>query len=254
MQRAFDKAIVDNTPPPDTLDVALSDWFAVGLSIGPRLSEWAQSQENKGDIRKPFRRENGAISAFLLSDVTFFTANKVQVTTEEALRIGVDCLQRVRLCWRSQKNGEHGETKTYLRNEKTATLCVVRRMFSIIQRYQRLIGFNQPDVPIAVYRNNSTSATHTIVSSDISTKMRELAKSVYDISKTTDLKRWSSHSLRVGACQILYATGFQAFEIKALLRWKSDSFMDYLRDIAWVARKRNDAIATLDSDEVECFL
>ena len=254
MQHAFDKANAHNATHCDTLDAALSDWFAVGLSIGPRISEWAQPQSNKGDIYQPSRKDNGAISAFLLPDVTFFKAKKQQVTIEEALHLGVDQLHRVRICWRFQKNRENGETKTHLRNDKAKTLCMVRRMFSILERYIRLIGYNQPEVPIAIYCNSATSTIHTIVAADISTKMRELAKSVYNIHNKKDLDRWSSHSLRVGACQILYATGFHAFEIKALLRWKSDSFMDYLRDIAWVARKRNDAIATLESDEVECFL
>ena len=30
--------------------------------------------------------------------------------------------------------------------------------------------------------------------------------------------------------------------------------MDYLRDVAWVARKRNDALADLDSDVAPVFL
>ena len=80
---------------------------------------------------------------------------------------------------------------------------MVRRMFSIVERYIRLIGYDQPDVPLAVYRNTPASTIHTIVSGDISTKMRELAKSVYNIHTTKDLERWSSHSLRVGPCQIL---------------------------------------------------
>ena len=113
-------------------------------------------------------------------------------------------------------------------------------MFYLIERYIRLIGYNRPEVLLAIYRNSATSTIHTIVSADISTKMRELAKSVYNIQDKKDLDRWSSLSLRVGACQILYATGYHAFEIKALLRWKSDSFIDYLRDIAWMARKRNE--------------
>jgi hypothetical protein len=130
---------------------------------------------------------------------------------------------------------------------------MVRRMFSIVQRYIRLIGYDQPDVPLAVYQNPTTKKIHTITSSEIDTKLRQLASSVYNINPVTnksDLACWSSHSLRVEACQILYAHGFHPFEIKALLRWRSDSFMEYLRDIAWVARKRNDAIAALDSDEV----
>ena len=153
----------------------------MGLSIGPCISEWAQPQSNKGNICDPSRKDNGAISAFLLPDVTFFKANREQVTTEEALHFGVDKLHRVRIRWRFQKNGVNGETKTHLRNDKATTLCMVRRMFSIIERYIRLIGYNNPEVPIAIYRRNTASTIHTIVAADINAKMRELAQSVYHI-------------------------------------------------------------------------
>ena len=146
MQNAFDKTNNESNTHHDALDAALSDWFAVGQSIGPRISEWAQPQSNKGNICDPSRKDNGAISAFLLPDVTFFKANREQVTTEEALHFGVDKLHRVRIRWRFQKNGVNGETKTHLRNDKATTLCMVRRMFSIIERYIRLIGYNNPEV------------------------------------------------------------------------------------------------------------
>ena len=89
MQNAFDKTNNESNTHHDALDAALSDWFAVGQSIGPRISEWAQPQSNKGNICDPSRKDNGAISAFLLPDVTFFKANREQVTTAEALHFGV---------------------------------------------------------------------------------------------------------------------------------------------------------------------
>jgi hypothetical protein len=53
---------------------------------------------------------------------------------------------------------------------------------------------------------------------------------------------WSSHSLRVGACATLYSKGFSKMEIKYLLRWKSNAFMQYLRNLAVTSRRHNLAI------------
>jgi hypothetical protein len=57
-----------------------------------------------------------------------------------------------------------------------------------------------------------------------------------------ELQMWSSHSLRVGACTTLYAMGFHEMEIKHLLRWKSNAFMTYLRNLAVTSRRHNEAL------------
>jgi hypothetical protein len=53
------------------------------------------------------------------------------------------------------------------------------------------------------------------------------------------LRKWSSHSLRVGACGILHGMGFTNSQIRLLLlRWRSDAFFDCLRNIAGLAFKQ----------------
>jgi len=262
LQRAFDKSIEDKVHNPEfylTLESALNDWFGVGLSTGQRLSEWAQHNENKGDIHAPLRKglTNDTIAAFLPEDIQFMFGNKKRCSLQEAVdNLSNDKVKRVTLTWRIQKNNQNGETKTFLRNDKSPRLCVVRRMQRIMLRYITLVGLEQPEVPLGIYRAND-GTVRTIISKQIDEKMRSLVTKHYNYNPVTDKKlinKWSSHSLRVGACQILYASGFTCYEIKVLLRWRSDAFMDYLRDIAWVARKRNDALADLDSDVVPVFL
>jgi hypothetical protein len=65
--------------------------------------------------------------------------------------------------------------------------------------------------------------------------MRTIASVVYNLDPKIhkkELQLWSSHSYRVGACVLLHGMGYQAHQIKFLLRWKSDAFMDYLRNLA----------------------
>jgi len=50
-------------------------------------------------------------------------------------------------------------------------------------------------------------------------------------------------SLRIGACGLLYEKGKSAAFIKDRLHWKSDTFMDYLRDTPIVAKQHAAALA-----------
>jgi hypothetical protein len=68
---------------------------------------------------------------------------------------------------------------------------------------------------------------------------------VYGLDKHADkkeLNRFSAHSLRVGACCILQAMGFEDHEIKKLLRWKSDAWMVYTRNLVIVTKRHNRAV------------
>lgn len=76
--------------------------------------------------------------------------------------------------------------------------------------------------------------------------MRSVAARVYKLDPIKDkeaLQRWSSHSLRVGACVILHSMGITETQLKWLLRWRSDAFMVYLRNTAILA---NTQYETLD--------
>jgi hypothetical protein len=53
----------------------------------------------------------------------------------------------------------------------------------------------------------------------------------------------SSHSLRVGACIVLHAHRFTGPKIQFLLRWKSDAFMAYLRNLGFLVAQQNVALS-----------
>ena len=57
------------------------------------------------------------------------------------------------------------------------------------------------------------------------------------------LKQYTPHSLRIGARVLLYEQGKSVVFIKDRLHWKSDTFMDYLRDTKIVARQHAAALA-----------
>jgi hypothetical protein len=51
------------------------------------------------------------------------------------------------------------------------------------------------------------------------------------VTDPKELEKFSSHSIRVGACVALHAAGVSKLNIKFALRWKSDSFYTYLRNL-----------------------
>ena len=61
------------------------------------------------------------------------------------------------------------------------------------------------------------------------------AARVYGYTDKADLEKYTLHSIRVGACVLLYELNKSAAFIKDRLRWRSDSFMDYLRDTPRIA-------------------
>ena len=57
-----------------------------------------------------------------------------------------------------------------------------------------------------------------------------------------DLVRFSTHSLRIGACVLLHTNENSPDYIKLYLRWRSDYYKDYLRDVTVLAVAHADAI------------
>ena len=75
------------------------------------------------------------------------------------------------------------------------------------------------------------------------------ATACYDLTQA-ELGQYSSHSLRVvGASVILNAAGFSEMDIMSRLRWKSDAYKVYLRNINVLAAKHTQAMSAVDIDQ-----
>ena len=121
----------------------------------------------------------------------------------------------------------------------------LKSLHNIVCRFARLVGFYQTTTPLAVYSDNGTK--FFLHGSVIASSLRQLAKQTYSLSEA-DLRKhykYSSHSLRAGAAVILHAAGVTAIQIKFLLRWRSDSFFFYLRNVAHLSAQQNNAFQQL---------
>jgi len=89
------------------------------------------------------------------------------------------------------------------------------------------------DAPLSWFLHSDSR--QLITDKHISLTLQGLAKNVYNISSIDDLKLWTPHSIRVGACVALHEAGAETLLIKNQLRWRSDAFLTYLRHTPKVA-------------------
>ena len=217
------------------------DWFNNGLLVGYRLSEYGQ-KEGHSRLDCCAVDEQKVPIAFCLEDLTFLDEIGRRLSLEDFLH-RLNLVVRIQLRFTHQKNRNNGEIKLFVRNSANPSRCFVLTMARIIRRFFRLVG-HRTGIPLAVYKRGSEVVYLT--EGVIAKTMKSLACTVYNLDPRTDAVRFSSHSLRVGACVILHANGFTASQIKFLLRWKSDAFMEYLRNVAVLSNQQNRAVDLMD--------
>jgi hypothetical protein len=207
------------------IENVMYDWSVIGIYTGPRLTEWAQ--HNSGITMN----KTGEPKAFLWGDVEFRGENDRRMSTPDALSRPY-LVHTARLTWREQKNGNNGEKKTLVRAFGSDTLCAISALIRIMKRFQDL-GLDKASHPLAVFTDTGLvdGNVSLIRPPQIDNFLQDAAKAVYNITKPEELARFTSHSFRVGACVALHAAGISELNIKHALRWRSTSFMQYLRDL-----------------------
>ena len=209
----------------DSDSVAIYDWLVLGLSTGARRVEYAQTSRTKIEMvwvqlnqQKPPSEQP---YAFIDGDFTFLDKNCKPLKGRVRARAVF-----VRIRWRTQKNKNSGETKLFvIANDDR--LCPVGAAWRIQARFERLRS-NWPVLEI--------SAEGCITASAITKALRACPSKLQKVDMSDNmLKQYTPHSLRIGACVLLYEKEKSVLFIKDGLGWKSDTFMDYLRDTTSVA-------------------
>eukprot|EP00957_Ditylum_brightwellii_P164954 12559603-Ditylum_brightwellii.AAC.1 len=84
-----------------------------------------------------------------------------------------------------------------------------------------------------------------ITEKQVDSILQSVAKSLYNLTNLEDIRRFSSNSIRVGACVLLHSSGKDGELIKIRLHWKSDTFRLYLRNTALIAGQHCSAVTKL---------
>ena len=229
---------------PSCLLSALADWFIVGHYIGHRRSEAFQPPTHHSPHR-PVLYDNGRPIAFLPEDLSFHQPHKRRTPLSTARSLSPNNLESATITWRYQKNGTKDEKKTlaHPKHPSARDLDGVTAFQNIAKRHHQLAShLPSPElIPLAVYKHNN-GQIRLITSDDITAVMQRLAKEYYNITKDSELSKFTCHSIRVGAAVILHSMGFNPAQIKFLLRWNSDAYLTYLRNIMALSTQHADAI------------
>ncbi len=123
------------------------DVVAVGRYIGPRLSKYAQTTQDKFD-HHTHPSGQMVIKAFIANDFIFYNKKKRVVKD-----LNKDSLQRagfVKITWHIQKNHQNGQSITLAAEIDQPKICPVRSAMQLVLWAKRL---NQPDdMPVVVYK------------------------------------------------------------------------------------------------------
>ena len=107
----------------------------------------------------------------------------------------------------------------------------------------------EPDQPLAVYKRFPGSLQPKwIVQSSVDCLLKLAANVCYDLTPA-ELGKYLSHSVRVRASVILNTAGFSKMDIMSCLRWKSDAYKVYLRNINVLVAKHTQAMSYVDIDQ-----
>ena len=229
------------------LDAAMTNWLLCNLYSGCRGVEWSQTNGCYRRLSTHYRNQYQNAYAFTLEDVACFTAQSSPVSIDSAIETP-SLVGKIKLRFEQQKNGNHKEWKLFIRNLSNPRLCFIENFIAILARHKQLTNSSM-SYPLSVYRA-ADGVAYNIISADVEQVMRRAASTLYNLDPVKhkdQLALWSSHSLRVGACTLLYSKGFSAMEIQYLLRWRSTAFMTYLRNLTVTSSRHNAAMNDLSA-------
>lgn len=219
----------------DSKQRAFYDWGVVALSLGYRKCEWAIDVPPKliVDYPKHYDDRDGDKGYYncIGDDWRLLNAFNVRIPVEDEDVVPEQQIVAAEVTIRFQKNGKNGEKQNVAKNRKNHLFCVPSAMLRIKQRARRL-GM-QSHQPLAVYRAQPGSKLPSFFSNrTIKPLLEAMAKKAYNVVNLKDAGlRYTGHSFRVGAAVQMHCNGATEVEIKQRLRWASDVYQLYLRNM-----------------------
>jgi len=224
----------------DSLVKAIGDWIALGCYTGFRKSEWCSDHHDSFvTIEDPNWGDRPSTLSVITDDFSFSTVTGRRIHDISTVD---DCdAVFTSLCFRKQKNNDNGQTLTYRRRPDPHWPCPTQASLNIVRRANRL--GTPKDHPAAVYRDSASGQRRLITASQVAVLLRHVAQKVFDIPVGhKDLLAWSCHSIRVTAANLLHRARFSDSYIKNRLRWRSDTFLMYLRNTFYTADQHTQAL------------
>ncbi|KAL7444608.1 hypothetical protein ACHAXM_009526 [Skeletonema potamos] len=133
--------------------------------------------------------------------------------------------------WRPQaQNEDNGQEIPFKRDYERPDVCPV---LAAIRIYLRALALKvPPTTPLAVFSLGSSpdSSFRFITARHVVSFLRRSVQAAFNLRPDDkSLDCWTSHSIRVTAANILHRAGMSDSYIQTRLRWKSNTFLMYLR-------------------------
>ena len=225
---------------PDSLPAVLKDWYSLARYSGFRRSEWCQkSQTDYQRITERLAGWEGPDSqALIFEDFVFYGEGERRI--HDIRRVSVDDIVSVGVCWRNQKNGDNGQVIVYVRDLDRPDFCPVLASYNIAMRAYRL---KVPKLePVAVFLSNQGKRLF-VTDKMVATSLQAAAMQAHNLKpEDPELKKWTSHSLRVTAACLLHRAKCSDSYIQTRLSWKSTSFLMYVRNTIYTAEAHTKAL------------
>ena len=161
-----------------------------------------------------------------LTDITFLSRSKeILHNTDPNLPTRAYYVQ---LTFRDQKNNSKFETRTQQR-VLDAHLDPVTCWVRIVQSLLPLCTHDDPNPLVSCLQQPSTHTSSHVTSADLLCLLRSTGKTLGQATLGYDPITLGTHSIRSGAAMALFLACPDCTKIQILGRWKSQAFMDYIR-------------------------
>lgn len=218
--------------PQNSASSLISNILCLARYVGPRLSEYAQKQQNKITYHT-WKSGKKVVRSWILQDFKFFDKKNNQISlrgrTRDDIRHIHSEIAYMTITWRIQKNRRNGQSIKIPIDTAHIDICPVYHALQIVMRKFRLDPHNL-DAPLCVFANNNSMDPLYLTGAKVKTFLQQAVKKVHPNISMEELKKFSAHSLRVWACVLLDQAGKSPSYIQQRLRWQSDSYRLYLRD------------------------
>jgi hypothetical protein len=220
----------------DSVNDLLFNVVALGCYIGPCLSEYAQTTQDKVDYHT-YPSGTTVIKAFIANNFIFYNNRKRII--KELNKYSLQQAGFVKITWQIQKIRQNSQLITLVAESDQPEICPVRSAMRLVLRARRL---NQPDdMPIVLYKTKKGKVIY-LTGNKIAKLLQKAIQKVCPDTTPVKLKWCSTHSLQVWACVLLDEARKSPDYIKKRLRWLGDSFRMYLRYMAIIQHQHVDAL------------
>ena len=218
-------------------EYCICDIAILARYLGFRLSEYGQKTQSKPEYHSFACGNKTTLKAISCQDLVFITKDGKQLTEHDLNKI--DEIDHLEVTFKVQKNRRNGEKKQLLPDRKNPEMCPVLAALRLVIRARNL-GQSQ-SLPCAVYHHKNTM--RYITGKDVSLFLQNIARELYPDMPDSEIKRFSSHSLRVTAAVLLHEQGHDGDYIKIQLRWLGDSYRVYLRSTHTILQRHLDSLS-----------